>query len=296
MNEGCSCKNVVPTPRPAGCPFDDDDADVIIQSSDSVHFKMYKVILGKASPIFKDIFCLPQSPPSERSPDDFFHGLPTVKVSEDSHTLLLLFTFCYPMEDPVLASIDDVRSVLEGAQKYQMDAIAKPFAVACRMGWEDDARVAARLTLGEAFWPLEPPLPVEFRYVSSENLLRLISYHRKCAAVACQLADDYPWANQLMNSLACQHCDKLYKGSTQATGLADWLRVFLSSAKSVLVTRPSSSAVTSGTFAWETMRKSYGCPPCDLPMHVVYKIHTVVELFGKELDSRIALVTLQLQL
>lgn len=298
-----------PSPRIANHPFDDDDADVIVQSSDNVCFKMYRVILGKASPVFKDMFGLPQSPPAECDPEDFWEGLPLVKITEDSHTLELLFAFCYPMEDPTLQDIDDTRAVLEAAHKYQMDAIAtraraswsavagvdalKAFAIACGMGWEEEARIAARLTLDRPIWPLEPPLPKEFRCVSSENLLRLTSYHRKCASAACHFAEDTGWGVQVLNALVCNHCDKLYSGIVQSNGLRDWLRVFQSSSMAILSSQPSSAVVDNQTVIFDTIRRSYGSPPCDLPMHAFEKIKSVAKMFGEELDVRVSSVSVK---
>lgn len=298
------------SPRFASHPFDDEDADVIVLSSDNVYFKMYRVLLGKMSPVFKDMFGLPQSPPAQSDPDDFFDGLPLVKITENSHTLGLLFAFCYPMDDPMLQNIDDARAVLEAAHKYEMDAIAKraraswtavagmdalkAFAIACSMGWEDEARIAARLTLDNPIWPLEPPLPVEFAYVSAENLLRLQSYHRKCVAAACKFADDTGWGMQVLNSLVCAHCDKLYSGSTQASLLANWLHVFQTSAKAILMSQPSSAVVANQTVVFDTIRRAYGSPPCDLPMHAFEKIKSVARMFGEELDSRVSSVSVKL--
>ena len=53
----------------AKAPFDDLQADLILQSSDKVHFRVFKPILSIASPIFKDMFSIP-SPPSQKPHDE----------------------------------------------------------------------------------------------------------------------------------------------------------------------------------------------------------------------------------
>ncbi|KAI0272559.1 hypothetical protein BC834DRAFT_857294 [Gloeopeniophorella convolvens] len=38
-----------------GPPFDDADADIILRSTDNVDFRVYSVILSKASAVFRDL-------------------------------------------------------------------------------------------------------------------------------------------------------------------------------------------------------------------------------------------------
>ena len=46
----------------AFAPFvDDARADLILQSADKVHFRVFKIILSLASPVFADIFSMPSS-------------------------------------------------------------------------------------------------------------------------------------------------------------------------------------------------------------------------------------------
>ncbi|TFY76282.1 hypothetical protein EWM64_g7730 [Hericium alpestre] len=47
-------------PVMAGAPYLDDDADIVMRSSDGVHFHVHKNFLSKCSPIFADLFSLPQ--------------------------------------------------------------------------------------------------------------------------------------------------------------------------------------------------------------------------------------------
>lgn len=72
--------------------FDVPDANLIIRSSDSVDFRVHKPVLAVASPVFKDLFSLPQPPDSE-SDDD----LPVVQLPEDSELLHSLISIVYPV-------------------------------------------------------------------------------------------------------------------------------------------------------------------------------------------------------
>lgn len=140
--------------RKASAPFDRDDADLILRSSDNIDFHVHRVILTLASPVFEGMFSIPQPP-------DMGSGRPVVDVSEDGEALDVLLRVCYPEPDPELRSLDLIRRVLGAAMKYEMkaanvlakSAIFKPrhlksrplqiFAIACRLGLEAEASLAA---------------------------------------------------------------------------------------------------------------------------------------------------------
>src|ERR1700691_3221543 len=80
----------------AQAPFDHvDAADIIIRSSDGMHFRMIKLLLSLVSPIFKDLFNLPRST-EEEGIDETKDGLPIVDLTEKSGTIKNLLSFCYP--------------------------------------------------------------------------------------------------------------------------------------------------------------------------------------------------------
>lgn len=79
------------TPSPAE-PFDVPDADLIIQSSDLVNFRVHKPLLAMASPFFKHLLAHPQ--PSDC---EFVDDLPVVKLPEDSELLNCLISILYPI-------------------------------------------------------------------------------------------------------------------------------------------------------------------------------------------------------
>ncbi|KAI0779444.1 hypothetical protein C8Q74DRAFT_692093 [Fomes fomentarius] len=101
-------------------PFDDADANIIVRSSDGVDFRLYKNVLAKASPVFRDMFTLPaSSSSSSESPED----PQTISLSENAETLDALFRLCYPVEHPVFTAFEHVRAVLEAAEKYDMTSL-----------------------------------------------------------------------------------------------------------------------------------------------------------------------------
>ncbi|KAJ7502629.1 hypothetical protein B0H11DRAFT_1989394 [Mycena galericulata] len=139
-------------------PFDNEDADVILRSSDEVDFRVFKLILSLSSSFFKDTFSLPQAPDLSKGAD-----IQVVEILEDSHVLDKLLRFCYPCEDPVVKTLDEIHAVIEAMMKYDMLEVVKRakqvlrsfakshpvavFAISCRYEWEDLARTAARAAL-----------------------------------------------------------------------------------------------------------------------------------------------------
>jgi hypothetical protein len=116
--------------------FDVPDANLIIQSSDLVNFRVHKPVLAMASPVFKDLFSLPQ-PSDGESVDD----LPMVQLSEDSDLLNTLVSMLYPLHPVIPQSYEKVLYLLAtfftvvpnpcykvlyllaACQKYEIDAV-----------------------------------------------------------------------------------------------------------------------------------------------------------------------------
>ncbi|KAL7280736.1 hypothetical protein ACG7TL_005678 [Trametes sanguinea] len=141
--------------RKAGHPFDREDADLIIRSSDQVDFYVHRLVLSLASPVFATMFTLPQPP--DRNPPQ-----PVVEVREDSKTLDLFLRICYPVPDPSLESLDGLKALMTAALKYEASAVVvavrraldsgrrpvesdplRVFAIACLFGLEEQAKAAA---------------------------------------------------------------------------------------------------------------------------------------------------------
>ncbi|RPD58999.1 hypothetical protein L226DRAFT_489116 [Lentinus tigrinus ALCF2SS1-7] len=172
----------------AGHPFNQDTADIALCSSDDIVFKLHKVILCLASDFFKDMLSLPQpsSVESGSSQDaNDFDGLPVVHVSEHSKVLDRIFRLCYPVDDPPLETIEEVRSTLEAAMKYQMaeavkitkrrllglarDDPLRVYAVACCFSLEEEASAAAQEVLKQK---------AQEGYVEELEEISIGAYHR----------------------------------------------------------------------------------------------------------------------
>ena len=140
------------------------NADVILQSSDLVHFRVHKSVLVASSPFFSDMFSLPQ-PPNDTAVDE----LPVVHLPEDAEVLNSLISMLYPVPPEMPRSSDNILALLAAATKYDMDAaqssirsevsrcgslsstgagVFRVYAIAYREGLFPEVASAARLTLG----------------------------------------------------------------------------------------------------------------------------------------------------
>jgi hypothetical protein len=93
------------------CPPDLEDADIILQSSEGVNFRVHKLIVSMASSHLLD------------TESDLQDGLPVFDVSEDARTLGALLWLCYPFCDPNVMDIEVAGAVLRAARKYQINKI-----------------------------------------------------------------------------------------------------------------------------------------------------------------------------
>ncbi|KAK7024435.1 hypothetical protein VNI00_016286 [Paramarasmius palmivorus] len=114
-------------PKVAAAPFDASDADVILHTSDNVHFYIYRLILTLVSPFFRDMFTLPNPDASDANDGKKANGLPVIPVTEDSVSLDRTLRFVYPgLKPPVLSTWEEVEPIFEAFIKYQMEKTA-PF-------------------------------------------------------------------------------------------------------------------------------------------------------------------------
>ena len=170
------------------------NADIIIQSCDSINFRVHKVVLSLSSPFFGDMFSLPQ--PSDQ---DAVDGLPVVRLSEDAEVLNCLLTMLYPIPSMVPNSYCKTLMVLAASQKYDMDAVQsrirdsiqgktlpmptgvatfRAYALASIRGLSTEKETLARLTLD---------FPMTFEYLCDELpffegwvLRDLIRFRKRC--------------------------------------------------------------------------------------------------------------------
>lgn len=151
-----------------GPPFDDNDADLVLRSSDSVDFPVHQAFLPKSSP-FKTILSLRQ--PSVSAPNDTVGpsnhprgSVPVIPVVEKSSVIRVLLSYLLPITPVLPDSLDDAMDFVSAAYKYDMEVVAvrarnvlrrfltvdtclRIYAFAHRLELEDEMLAAARLSL-----------------------------------------------------------------------------------------------------------------------------------------------------
>ncbi|KAH9994665.1 hypothetical protein BJV77DRAFT_934133, partial [Russula vinacea] len=168
---------------------------VVLRSSDDVDYFVLKSILAQVSVVFKDMFDLPKAEIS--SPLEFDnqrHGLPVIQVTEASSTLNIILRFCYPVENPDLTNLEDIRLFLEARRKYMIEAFDRPikdalarvaesqpfavFALASRYALEDVANDAAKRML--CFPQADVLDESALKDITAAQYHRLLQYRRDC--------------------------------------------------------------------------------------------------------------------
>ncbi|KAI0663450.1 hypothetical protein C8Q70DRAFT_907254 [Cubamyces menziesii] len=209
--------------------FDRADADIVFRSSDNVDFRLHKLILGMASPVFSDMFSLPQPQGEGEQPQ-------VVDVPETASVLENLLPFCYPMARPEILHIDDLQSVLHSAEKYEMTFISnqllqnlrhflpteplRVYSIACLNEDADLARAAAKVLLGSS--PLYDPhnSPPEFDRLRATALAKIDAYRIDCATAARSVVLDY---DQLRSGFPPRFVSVSRKGNVDTSNAWIWL-------------------------------------------------------------------------
>jgi BTB/POZ domain len=257
--------------REAGPPFHDiiPDHTVVLRSSDDVNFFVLKSILAQVSVVFKDMFDLPKAEIS--SPLEFDnqrHGLPVIQVTEASSTLDIILRFCYPVENPDLTNLEDIRLLLEARRKYMIEAFdrsikdelarvaeSQPFAVfalASRYALEDVANDAAKRML--CFPQADVLDESALKDITAAQYHRLLQYRRDCVLRATT-EPQIMWFNALsssypptpITSVSCRTQFHFFFVSSPPRSLwvPHWWTTYLHKALQLLKDRPRGDTVTS---------------------------------------------------
>jgi hypothetical protein len=171
--------------------FDWPDGDVILRATngtESRDFRVHKCFLSFSSPIFKDMFTIPQPPSAPGSVD-------IVAVGDPPRALELILRFIYPSaSSPVVEDLTVLSEAFVLADKYDIEVArarlrslfmwfteAEPlraYAVACRFGLKDEMKTASSNTTS-VHLPSLVDLPEEFKQIPATEYHRLIRLHSK---------------------------------------------------------------------------------------------------------------------
>jgi len=292
-----------------GPPFDDTDADIILRSSDQVDFMVYKVILSKASPVFKTMFSLPQ--PAKDTPQE---SLPIIDLAEDSKVLAALLSVIYPHtsgSDEQL-SLNDLIATLDMAKKYDMatasrrllvvfqgskaikDSPLEAFCAAYSLELGEAAQIAARellkhrLSLDDIGDALE--------YTNGPAFHRLWKFHRACSTAALQAisSHNFTWIPpspttwwSAPRNCSCNSNYRFMLGAQKTVWVpnAAWSGYF-ERACNALREHPYHEAITSEVL----LQPSYQAVMCDRCRQYICGLSEFSRYLGEEVDRVVSKV------
>ena len=137
--------------------FDTPDADVILRSSDGKEFRVHLLILSLTSPVFQDMFNLPQ--PTESPPQT-----PSIDFPKSSNIIQPFIQYLYPQSPPEISDIEMWAALYTITDKYNTEVVMdllKGVLVSCFLevfplcvytlashwGFEEEVKIASRGTL-----------------------------------------------------------------------------------------------------------------------------------------------------
>ncbi|KAJ7655589.1 hypothetical protein DFH06DRAFT_480162 [Mycena polygramma] len=179
------------------------DADAILRSSDGADFYIHRHILALVSPIFRDMFTLPQP---ETAP-----AIPSISLQENSAVLDRALRFFYPgVPQPTAMPLDELRDILEVlVSKYDMQCLvpaaktqlesyieSQPvavYAVAFNHQWMDIALKAAQQSLKIPLRVVDSKAPPELDHILASAYHNLLYYHTICAEKAKEITAGLRW-------------------------------------------------------------------------------------------------------
>jgi hypothetical protein len=95
------------------------DADVILRSADGRKFPSHKIVLSLVSPVFRDMFSLPQPPSPGPAP------IPVVDVCEAGKVLDMFLQCLYPLPKPTVDDFELMEALIVAADKYETKVVLK---------------------------------------------------------------------------------------------------------------------------------------------------------------------------
>jgi len=188
---------------PKGERFDAPDADIILRAlgPPKRDFRVHKLLLSLSSPVFKDMFSLPQPTPDD-SGKSTVADVEIVEVTDPADALDIVLRMIYPFDPPSLnGSFNTLVECLVIADKYEIKGARsrlygaltrmgatqplRAYATASRFGFADlmdstSSQIASSVHLAGI-----PELPDDFKFVSATAYHKLVRHrasHLKAVA------------------------------------------------------------------------------------------------------------------
>ncbi|KAJ7076994.1 hypothetical protein B0H15DRAFT_862767 [Mycena belliarum] len=315
MSEGNHSETVLPAPLPdfvPAAPFDDPNADVILRSSDGVDFRAHRLVLSLASPIFKQMFQLPQ-PQSEPE-------VPIIPLAESVLVLDRFLRFFYPGTESSVPNLEQLREILDIALiKYDMHSLASlgkqylrshisdapvgVYAIACRYGWKDVALDAAKQSLQYPLRAFGAP-PIQLHHITAYHYHTLLAYHTRCGQVATAATSTLTWLSNWQDlvffNLNCTVCPRTNSKSSPIASfgirsVVQWFAEYLDNAGELVGNIPAAN-LDDMRLLDSPFNNLAKCPSCTRNGVVQQLIQFAKETLPSEIKRRIDSVELTLDL
>ena len=304
-------------------PFDSPHADVILRSSDGVDFRVRKAILAEASSVFQSMFSLPAEQATDgavAADSSDVQDLPIVPMSEDRTSLEGTLRLCYPPDESLRKmTLDTISHLFPVLKKYALDraeayvvealrsmAETAPLRVYClsiQYGLDEDlTRAAARAFLDESVNSVHTYNDAELDCISASAYIRLLDYHRRCAAAARQAIVRYYEADTKLAERCWTTCPQAIRDSrtvycsvreVRAANevqhrIAFWLAKLITHCEHLVGDTPSGKVVKSPNTVKTALNEAWKCSNCK--KRAWDDIHAFISLVGPEIDQAIAQV------
>ena len=197
--------------QPAAVSFNNLSGDIILRTHgpNPIDFRVHKLILSYASPVFKAILSDAQNL-TITVPDS---GIPVLTVHENADDLHTLLLFCYPAHFPEPpTSLERLYYLYSIAEKYRIDAfrswlrsLAKGFVEGMPVGvyvlsrhfsWKEEAREAAKRCLSFPISELTAWSNPTLQDLPASYLHDLFKYHQDSCRFLFEAMSPAPWITE----------------------------------------------------------------------------------------------------
>ncbi|OCH86908.1 hypothetical protein OBBRIDRAFT_796727 [Obba rivulosa] len=194
--------------------FTSADADIVLSSHDSVHFRIHSQLLRHISGWFRTLLSLPNNAPRIGAPD-------ILQLDETANVLGALLCIASGMKIPSLRPVDFCEQILLAAEKYEMPGpisvlrIAltsslldapplRVYAIAGRRDWIVEAKAASARTLSLDLF--DPALRSELCRIDAPYLMKLLQLHHDRKEALRKSLEDVGVFTASKGSAPCYSC------------------------------------------------------------------------------------------
>ena len=172
--------------------FSPPDGDIVLrtQGSPTRDFRVHKLVLSLASPVFRDMFSIPQPTPTSGTSRT---EVEIIDVMDPPQALEFVLRLIYPMPPPNVDNLDLLVEALVITDKYNIECARaklrlrltkfikesplRVYAVASRFGFDEEAEAASSLTTEIVYLPGIIDLPHDLKSIPVQAYHELVKLH-----------------------------------------------------------------------------------------------------------------------